>query len=193
MKILMFNGSPRPDGNTKILLDEVAKELQGNKIEVEHFQIGGKLLHGCTGCRKCIENKDEKCIIDNDEINIWLQKIKEADGFILGSPVYFGDITPELKAFIDRIGYVTRANGHMLKRKIGAAVIAVRRAGGLTAFDTVNRFFLINQMIVPGSSYWNIGIGGAKGDVLNDAEGLQTMQTLGKNIVWLLKKLKCSA
>jgi multimeric flavodoxin WrbA len=190
MKIITFNGSPRIGGNTEILLREVCKELEKNSIETEHFQLGGKLLHGCTGCRKCVENKNEKCVIETDSINEWVQKIKEADGILLGSPVYFGDITPETKAFIDRVGYVTRANGHLLKQKIGAAVIAVRRAGGLTAFDSINRFFLINGMIVPGSSYWNIGIGGAKGDVLNDAEGLQTMQNLGKNIAWLLKKIQ---
>jgi multimeric flavodoxin WrbA len=190
MKIVAFNGSPRMDGNTHLLLQEVCKELTKQNIETEIIQIGGNMFQGCMGCRKCVENRDEKCVICNDGINQWLQIIKNADGLLLGSPVYFGDITPELKAFIDRIGYVTRANGHILKHKISAAVIAVRRAGGLTAFDTINRFFLINQMIVVGSSYWNIGFGGAKGEVLHDREGINTMQTLGKNIAWLMQKMK---
>jgi multimeric flavodoxin WrbA len=190
MKILAFNGSPRTGGNTELLIKEVFNTFKDKNIDPELIQIGGKLLHGCTGCRKCIENKNEKCIIDNDELNSWIGKIKEADVIILGSPVYFADITPEMKAFIDRIGYITRANGHLLKRKIGAAIVAVRRAGGLTAFDSINRFFLVNQMIVIGSSYWNVGIGRDIGDVLEDEEGMQTMKTLGENIYWALQNLK---
>ena len=113
-----------------------------------------------------------------------------ADCIILGSPVYFSMMTPELKAFIDRAGYVARANSDMFKRKVGAAVVAVRRAGAIPTFDAINHFFLISQMIVPGSSYWNIGVGQKKGDVKNDEEGMKTMIDLGNNIVWLLKRLR---
>jgi multimeric flavodoxin WrbA len=114
----------------------------------------------------------------------------DSDGIILGSPVYFSMMTPEMKALIDRAGYVARANSDMFKRKVGAAVVAVRRAGGMPTFDAINHFFLISQMIVPGSSYWNIGIGGKKGDVKKDEEGMKTMEDLGKNMAWLMKKLK---
>jgi multimeric flavodoxin WrbA len=163
--------------------------LEKSGIETEIIQIGGKVFRGCTGCRKCSETKNEKCIFD-DKINGYIQKVKSADILILGSPVYFSDVTSEMKAFIDRIGYVTRSNGFMLKRKIGAAVIAVRRAGAIPSFDSINHFFLINEMIVPGSSYWNLGIGREKGDVVNDIEGMKTMQTLGENIAWLANKIK---
>jgi len=114
--------------------------------------------------------------------------MSEADGIILGSPTYFTDVTTEMKALIDRAGFVARANGEMFRRKVGAAVVAVRRAGSIHAFDTLNHFFLVSQMIVPGSSYWNVGIGRDKGEVEDDEEGIQTMRVLGENMAWLLKK-----
>jgi len=141
----------------------------------------------CGTCRK-IQNSE--CKIVNDSVNVFIAKMVEADGILLGSPTYFSMMTPELKALIDRAGYVGRANGDLFRRKVGAAVVAVRRAGGIPTFDAINHFFLISQMIVPGSSYWNIGVGGAKGDVEKDEEGLKTMDDLGKNMAWLLKKLK---
>jgi len=113
----------------------------------------------------------------------------DADGILIGSPVYFADITPETKALIDVVGYVTRANGHLLKHKVGAGVIAVRRGGALHTFESINNFFLINQMIVPGSSYWNFAFGREPGDVLNDEEGINTIKTLGQNMAWLLNKI----
>lgn len=189
MKVIAFNASPRKGGNTELLIKEVFKELESENIETELFQLGGKLVHGCTACMSCSKIQDKRCHIKNDVLNLAIEKMLEADGIIFGSPVYFGDVTTELKALIDVAGYVTRANGHLLARKVGAGVVAVRRAGMLHTFDTINNFFLINQMIVPGSSYWNIGIGREKGDVLNDAEGMKTMQDLGRNMAWLLKKL----
>ena len=147
------------------------------------------MVHGCTACGKCREIKDARCHIKNDFLNEVISKMVEADGIILGSPVYFADITTEMKALIDVSGYVTRGNGHLLKRKVGAAVIVERRGGALHAFETINNFFLINQMIVPGSSYWNFAFGGAPGDVLKDEEGMRTMRTLGENMAWLMKKL----
>ena len=190
MKVVAFNGSARKDGNTAILIREVFSELEGEGIETEMVQLAGKTIGGCTACGKCQKNLDKRCAIDNDFANECIEKMLEADGIILGSPTYFADVTAEMKALIDRAGYVARANSHMLKRKVGAAVVAVRRAGSVHAFDSINHFFLIGQMIVPGSIYWNVGIGRAIGDVEQDEEGLKTMQVLGKNMAWLLKKVK---
>jgi len=188
MKVIAFNGSARKNGNTAILIREVFSELDAEGIATEMIQLAGKTIRGCTACGKCFENKNERCAIDNDCANKCIEKMVEADGIILASPTYFADVTAEIKALIDRAGYVSRANPDLLKRKIGAAVVAVRRAGAIHAFDTLNHFFLISQMIVPGSSYWNIGIGRAIGDVEQDEEGLETMRMLGRNIAWLLNK-----
>lgn len=190
MKVIAFNGSARKDGNTAILLNYVLGELQNEGIETELFQLAGKEIRGCMACRKCFQNKDGRCSVHTDVLNECVEKMFEADGILLGSPTYFSDVTAEMKALIDRSGYVARANGHTLKHKAGAAVIAVRRAGSIHAFDTINHFFLVNQLIVPGSSYWNIGIGREKGEVEKDEEGIQTMKTLGQNMAWLLKKIK---
>jgi len=189
MKIVAINGSPRRNGNTSVLIQEMFKIFNAEGIETELIQLGNKPVHGCTACGKCKEMQDGKCYIKNDHLNLSIEKMIEADGIIIGSPVYFADVTPEIKALIDVAGYVTRASGHLLKRKVGAAVIAVRRGGALHAFETINNFFLINQMIVPGSSYWNFAIGRDPGDVLNDTEGMQTMRTLAENMAWLLKKI----
>ena len=189
MKVVAINGSPRKNGNTFLLINEVFKVLEEQEIETEIVQLGNKPVHGCTACMKCKEIQDGKCHIKNDHLNLCIEKMAGADGIIIGSPVYFADVTTEIKALIDVAGYVTRANGHLLKRKVGASVIAVRRGGALHAFESVNNFFLINQMIVPGSSYWNFGFGREPGDVLNDAEGMNTMKTLGENMAWLLKKI----
>jgi len=193
MKVIAFNGSARKNGNTAILIREVFSELDAEGIETEMIQLAGKTIRGCTACNKCFENKNKRCAIDNDCANECIEKMVEADGIILASPTYFADVTAEIKALIDRAGYVARANPDLLKRKIGAAVVAVRRAGAIHAFDTLNHFFLISQMIVPGSSYWNIGIGRAIGDVEQDEEGIETMRILGRNMAWLLKKTTASA
>jgi multimeric flavodoxin WrbA len=189
MKILAINGSPRINGNTDILLNEVLKPLTDNNIETEIFHLGGKEIKGCCGCFNCIKIKNQKCSQKNDILNLLLDKMYQADAIIIGTPTYFGDVTTEVKSLIDVTGLVSRANGMMLSRKIGAAVCVSRRAGGLKAFDTINNFFLINEMIIPGSSYWNIAIGRDPKDVLNDKEGLKTMYDLGQNINWLLKKI----
>lgn len=189
-KVVAFNGSPRKKGNTSLLIQEVFKVLNEQGIETELIQIGNKPVHGCTACVKCREIQDGKCHIKNDLLNSCIEKMIEADGIILGSPVYFADVTSEMKALMDVAGYVTRGNGHLLARKVGAGLVAVRRAGELHALNTMNNFFLINQMIIPGSSYWNLAIGGSPGDVLNDTEGIQTMRKLGENMAWLLQKVK---
>jgi len=189
MKVVGFNGSARKDGNTAILIRKVLAELEAEGIETELVQLAGKKIRGCTACGKCYKNKDGKCAVTNDFANECIEKMADADGIILGSPTYFSDLTSEMKALIDRAGYVARANGHMFRRKVGAAVATERRAGSIHTFDSINHFFLIGQMIVPGSSYWNVGIGRAKGDVEQDEEGLETMATLGQNMAWLLKKI----
>lgn len=189
MRVIAFNGSPRKDGNTALLLSYVLGELQEQGIETELYQLGGRKIRGCRACYKCRENKDRRCAVKDDVLNECAEKMYEADGILLGSPTYFSDLTAETKALIDRAGFVSGANGGLLKRKVGAAVVAVRRAGSIHVFDSINHFFLITQMIVPGSSYWNMGIGRNKGEVSADEEGVRTMKTLGQNMAWLLKKL----
>ena len=190
MKVVAFNGSARKDGNTAVLIRRVFKVLEEEGIETELVQLAGEPIRGCNACRTCYTTKNERCVIEGDRVNEYVQKMKEADGIILGSPTYFSMMTTEMKALIDRTGYVARANDHLFKRKVGAAVVAVRRAGGIPTFDAINHLFLISQMIVPGSSYWNIGVGGKKGEVEGDEEGMKTMEDLGRNMAWLIKKLK---
>jgi multimeric flavodoxin WrbA len=188
MKVVAFNGSARKDGNTAILLQFVLGELRLEGIETEMIQLAGKNIHGCLACRKCFARKDGRCAQKKDDGNDLINTMIGADGIILGSPTYVTDVSPEIKALIDRACMVTRANEGLLRRKVGAGVVAVRRAGAIHAFDTLNHFFLISEMIVPGSSYWNIGIGREKGEVMQDAEGVETMKVLGRNMAWLLKK-----
>jgi len=195
MKAVAFNGSPRKGGNTEILLTEVLKVLNQKGFETELIQVGGKKVKGCIACMKCRQEKDGRCHQDsdgyrNDYLNMCIEKMLEADVILIGSPVYFSDITSETKALIDVAGYALRGMGSPLKRKIGAAVISVRRAGAIHAFDSINHFFLINEMIIPGSSYWNIGVGREKGEVLKDEEGIKTMRTLGENIAWVAERIK---
>ncbi|MGD0450453.1 MAG: flavodoxin family protein [Candidatus Bathyarchaeia archaeon] len=189
MKVVAFNGSARKDGNTAILIRHVLEILEKEGIETELIQLSGKQIHGCMACGTCRKVKNKECKIVNDDVNLYIQKMAEADGIILGSPTYFSMMSPEMKALIDRAGFVARSNNNMFKQKIGAAVVAVRRAGGIPTFDAINHFFLINQMIIPGSSYWNVGIGLNKGDVEKDDEGIKTMEDLGRNMAWLLKKI----
>jgi multimeric flavodoxin WrbA len=188
MKVIAFNGSPRRDGNTATLLAAVLEELESQGIETELVHLIGP-LSGCKACFKCTEKKNGRCIQDKDMINQCIQKMAAADGIIIGSPTHFADLTPETKALIDRAGFVAMANGYMFKRKVGAAVVAVRRAGAIHVFDSINHLFLISQMIIAGSSYWNIGMGLEERDVERDQEGLATMRTLGQNMGWLLKKI----
>jgi multimeric flavodoxin WrbA len=189
MKVVAFNGSPRKDGNTATLLGVVLKELEDQGIETELVHLKGP-LSGCIACNKCSEKKSGRCALDKDMVNECIEKMAGADGIILGSPTYFADLTPELKALIDRSGFVAKANGDMFKRKVGASVVAVRRAGAIHVFDSINHFFLISQMIIAGSSYWNIGLGLVEKDVERDGEGMQIMRTLGENMGWLLKKIE---
>ena len=189
MKVVAFNGSSRKDSNTAILVRTVLDELGKEGIESEFIQLAGESLRGCIACRKCFERKDKRCAVDTDHLNEYLAKMVEAQGVILGSPVYFTDVTSTMKALIERCGYVSAANGGLLKRKVGAAVVAVRRAGAVHTFDTINHLFLHAQMIVVGSNYWNLGMGWEPGAVQGDAEGVATLRTLGQNIAWVMKKI----
>ena len=189
MRVVAFNGSARRGGNTAILLGYVLGELAKEGIEIELVELAGATIHGCLACRKCSTRKDGRCSQTGDMGNVCIDKMAAADGILLGSPTYVTDVSPEIKALIDRACLVARANGGMFRRKVGAAVVAVRRAGAIHAFDSLNHFFLINEMIIPCSSYWNIGIGREPGDVEKDEEGIQTMRTLGQNMAWVLKKV----
>jgi multimeric flavodoxin WrbA len=189
MKVIAFNGSARKEGNTALLLNTVLAELATEQIDTEIYHLAGKPIQGCIACYQCFKNKDRRCAVTKDILNDCLAKMAEADGILLGSPTYFADISAGMKALIERTGMVARANGDLFKRKAGAGVVAVRRAGAYQAFNSLNAFFLIGQMIVPGSSYWNIGVGREPGEVANDAEGMKTMRDLGRNMAWLLKRI----
>ncbi len=189
MKVVAFCASARKDGNTKLLLETVLEPLRQSGAETELVELAGSNLKGCMACFVCIKKKDGSCVIKDDMLNECVEKMARADAIILGSPTYFADVSTEMKALIDRSGMVGRANGDLYKRKIGAAVVAVRRAGAIHAFDTMNHFFQIGQMIIVGSSYWNIGIGREKGEVASDEEGLKTMRQLGENMAWLLDRI----
>ena len=189
MKVIGFSGSPRKDGNTAVLINKVFEELNKSSIETELVQLSNKPIHGCIACGKCFIAKNKRCAVTGDIVNECIEKMIEADGIILGSPVYFANLTPEIKALIDRAGFVAKANNDMFKQKVGAALTVARRAGAIHVFDSLNHFFLINQMIIPGSSYWNIGYGREAGEVANDNEAMNIMKVLGQNMAWLLKKL----
>jgi multimeric flavodoxin WrbA len=186
MKVVAFNGSPRKDGNTTILINRLFRELEKEGVETELVQLSGKEIHGCIACSKCFENKDRRCAVKTDIANECIEKMIEADGIILGSPVYFTDVTAEMKALIDRAGYVSMANRGMYTNKVGAVVVAVRRSGATHTLDTMSHFFLAGQMIMVGRS---IGVGREKGEVEKDKEGIQGVEALGKRMAWLLKKL----
>lgn len=189
MKVVLFNGSPRKEGNTFHCLGIVMNELISKGIKCEYVWMGQEQIHGCIACAQCAKNKDKKCAIKTDKINDYIEKIIHADGIIIGSPTYFANVSAPIKAFIDRVGLVSIVNGYLLKHKVGAAVIAVRRQGATHAFSSINFFFLINQMFVAGSNYWNHGIGYNPGEVKKDKEGIETFQILGKNFAHLIKKL----
>ena len=189
LKVVAFSGSARKDGNTAILVRKVFEELEKEGISTELVQLAGRPVHGCIACYKCFANKDKRCAVTSDIINDCIGKMVEADAIIMASPTYFADASPEIMALVGRAGMVARANDHMFKRKPGAAVVAVRRAGAAHAFDSLNHFFTISQMIIVGSLYWNIGIGREPGEVAKDEEGMKTMSVLGQNLAWVLKKL----
>lgn len=190
MKVLAINGSPRKGGNTEIMIRKVFAALEKAGVETELIQVGGKSIRGCLACGKCAEMQNGTCIITNDPINEIIQKMQEADAIILGSPTYFADVSAEMKALIDRTGFVSYTNGGLYKHKVGAAVVAVRRGGATHAFDTMNHFFQINRMFIVGSTYWNMAYGLDAGDVKQDEEGMANMTDIGESMAFLLNKLK---
>ena len=185
MKVVAFNGSPRKEGNTYHAIKMVAEELEKEGVEVEIVQVGDKAIRGCMGCNGCMKNRDEKCVIAGDEVNAWIQKMKAADGIIIGSPVHYAAIGGAMKSFLDRAFYV--ANLGFLRHKVGAAVVAVRRSGGVTTFNQLNNYLNYTEMLIPGTNYWNVIHGFAPGEARQDAEGCQIMRVLGQNMAWLLK------
>lgn len=189
MKVTAFNGSPKPNGNTALLLRKTLEPIQQAGIETEFVQVGGKPIRGCTACYQCAVNRNQRCVIEGDILNDCVKKMIESEAILLGSPTYFGSVTAEMKALIDRAGFVTRVNDGLLGRKIGAAVVAQRRGGATQVSDTINSLFLISRMIVPGSTYWNFGVGREPGEVAKDQEGLDNMRDLGETIVWLMQRL----
>jgi multimeric flavodoxin WrbA len=190
MYAVAINGSPRKGGNTEMLLQEVLSELDAGGWETELVKVGGTAIRGCMACQKCFENKDNECAVKTDNFNEIFAKLLRADAIIMGSPTYFAAVSADLKALIARAGYVAYANDHAFTGKIGAAVVAVRRGGATHAYDTINHMYQMSRMVLPGSTYWNIGIGLKKGDVAEDAEGLANMRHLGKSIDWLGKVMK---
>ncbi len=189
MKVVAFNGSPKVNGNTNSAIEMIASELRKEGIEVEIVHVGNKIIRGCTACNACMKNRDEKCIIKDDDVNEWIQKMKEADGIILGTPVYYAAIGGTMKSFLDRAFYVMGSTS-ILRHKVGAAIVAVRRSGGIPAFEQLNNYLNYSEMVMPTSNYWNVIHGTAPGDVEKDDEGKQIMEVLGKNMAWVLKLIE---
>jgi multimeric flavodoxin WrbA len=192
MKVIAINGSPKKEGNTFQALTMIGDELQTGGIDFEIIHVGHKLIHGCLACGKCAINKDEECSIKSDDINKWIQKLKMADGIILGSPVYFSGIAGSMKCFLDRVFYVSGSNGNLFRHKVGASVVALRRSGGSATFDSMNHYLTNTEMIIATANYWNIIHGRNVGEVNQDLEGKHAMRVLGKNITWLLKMKEAS-
>lgn len=189
LRVVAFNGSPRENGNTSRLIEVVFKELNDAGIETKKFNLGTKPMHGCISCFECFKNKDFHCILKQDMGNQCIDEMLQADGIILASPTYCGDVTTNMKALIERTALVAKANNEMLQKKVGAAVIAERRSGAVHAFSSINLFYLTSQMIICGSNYWNTGKGLSEGEIENDFEGIETIKILGRNMAWLLKKI----
>lgn len=187
MKVLAINGSPKAEGNTWFGLKTAGAELEKAGIEVEYLHIGNKTIQGCTACGQCARNRDEKCVLPGDHVNEWIQKMKEADGLLFGSPVHYSAIGASMKAFMDRAFYVAGANGGLFRHKVAATLVAVRRSGGVTTFDQMNHYVMYAEMLVPTSNYWNVIHGAKPGEAAQDEEGVQIMRVLGKNMAWLMQ------
>ena len=189
MKVLGISGSPRRNGNTDILINTALQVLCEEGIETEFLSLADRPIKPCTACRGCFAADTIRCVQEDPAFEGVLEKFAEADGILVGSPVYFGSATPQVLALMDRVGYVARRHPELLRRKVGAGIVVARRAGHNFTFAQLNYFFLLSEMIVPGSTYWNVAFGREKGEVENDAEGMETVRTLARNMAWLLKKL----
>ncbi len=190
MKVVAFNGSPNPKGNTREAINIVAEQLEAQGIEVEVVHVGNKKIRGCLGCMNCLKSQNEECIIKDDEVNGYIQKMKEADGILLASPVYYAGVAGTMKSFLDRAFFVIGVNGNFLRYKVGASVAAVRRTGGMPTIDNMNRFLNYSEMFIPKSNYWNVVHGLMPGEVRKDEEGVQIARILGKNMAWLMKTVE---
>lgn len=190
MKVVAINGSPRKNGNTYEAIKNVAKELEKENIEVEIIHIGNKVIRGCVACGGCARNMNERCTYEKDEVNELIQKMKEADGIILGSPVHYSAIAGTMKSFLDRVFYVASVNGGLFRHKVGASIVAVRRSGGLPTFDQLNNYINYSEMVMPTSNYWNVAYGTAPGEAVKDEEGMQIMSVLGQNMAWIMKLIE---
>ena len=190
MKAVAINGSPRKGGNTELLLRKALAPLAAAGHQTDYLQVGGTRIRGCTACGACGRMKNKRCVIDDDIFNLAFAKMIEADAILIGSPSYFADLTAETKALIDRAGRVGLANGGLLRRKIGAGVVAARRGGAVHVLDSIHHMFLMSEMVVPGSTYWNFGLGCEPGEVLADAEALANMKNLGEQIAWLFSLME---
>lgn len=189
MKVVAFNGSPHREGNTYHAIKMVAEELENKDIETEIIQVGNKEIRGCLACNKCVKNQNEKCIID-DQVNGWIQKMKAADGIIIGSPVHYSAIAGTMKSFLDRAFYVISGNGMMLRHKVGAPVVAVRRSGGMPTFNQLSNYINYSEMMMPTSNYWSVIHGTTPGEAEKDEEGKQIMRILGKNMAYLMEVME---
>jgi multimeric flavodoxin WrbA len=187
MKVVAFNGSPNKNGNTWHAIKMVADELEKEGIATEIIHVGNKAVRGCLACGQCVKKKNEQCIQSEDPVNEWIQLMKEADGILIGSPVHYSAIAGTMKSFLDRAFYVSGVNGSLLRHKVGASVVAVRRSGGIPTFNQLNNFLCYSEMLLPSSNYWNVIHGTRPGEATQDEEGKQIMRTLGKNMAWLMK------
>jgi multimeric flavodoxin WrbA len=189
MKVVAFNGSPRKDGNTAGCLKTVLGELEKTGIETELIQVGKEKVRGCIACYTCAKKQNERCAIEDDPVNEWIQQMKAADGILLGSPVHFSGVGGTMKSFLDRAFFVSSVNGGLLRHKVGASVAAVRRSGGIPTVDTLNHYINYSEMIMPSANYWNVAHGMNPGEMEQDGEGKQIMEVLGRNMAWLMKVL----
>jgi len=187
MKVVAFNGSPNKNGNTWHAIKMVTDELEKEGIATEIIHVGNKAVRGCLACGQCVKKKNEQCIQSEDPVNEWIQLMKEADGILIGSPVHYSAIAGTMKSFLDRAFYVSGVNGAMLRHKVGASVVAVRRSGGIPTFNQLNNFLCYSEMLLPSSNYWNVIHGTRPGEATQDEEGKQIMRMLGKNMAWLMK------
>ncbi len=187
MKVIALNGSPNPKGNTATALSRVCAVLEKRGIETERVEIGRRPMHGCVACRQCGEKQNRRCALDGDLLNTVIDKILDADGLLVGSPVYYAGVNGALKSLLDRLFFVASANGGLFRHKVGAGVVAVRRGGEIAAWDQLNKYFTISEMFVPSGTYWNMVFGLEPGEAVQDAEGMQTMEALGANMAWLLE------
>ncbi len=187
MKVIAFNGSPNKEGNTYHALRIVTEQLEQEGIETEIIHVGSKSVRGCIACNQCVKNMNQRCVLPGDEVNKWIEKMRDAYGILLGSPVHYSALGATMKSFLDRAFYVTSVNAGMLRHKVGATVVAVRRSGGVPTFNQLNNYINYSEMFMPTSNYWNVIHGTAPGEALQDHEGVQIMRVLGKNMAMLLK------